>query len=121
MYIHTINFVAGIVGNNDIPKTALAYHLLLYRIGIFLVRLACMFFFLMFASNDSSIMMLGVTFQRRLDGSFDGNARFASLSHRHGFVLLSRFMGKDSSLSRLVCKDSLLLVFTFFFFFDARK
>ena len=42
---HTINFVAGIVGNNDIPKTALAYHLLLYRIGISLVRLACMFFF----------------------------------------------------------------------------
>ena len=40
----------------------------------------------MLASNDSSIMMLGVTFQRRLDGSFDGNARFASLSHRHGFV-----------------------------------
>ena len=66
----------------------------------------------MLASNDSSIMMLGVTFQRRLDGSFDGNARFDSLSHRHGFVLLSRFMGKDSSLSRLICKDSLLLTFT---------
>ena len=40
----------------------------------------------MLASNDSSIMMLGVTFQRRLDGSFHGDARFASLSHSHGFV-----------------------------------
>ena len=118
---HTINFVAGIVGNNDIPKTALAYHLCWTGLEYLWSGWRVCSSFLMLASNDSSIMMLGVTFQRRLDGSFDGNARFASLSHRHGFVLLSRFMGKDSSLSRLVCKDSLLLVFTFFFFFDARK
>ena len=63
----------------------------------------------------------GVTFQWRLDGSFDGNARFASLFHRYGFMLLSRFMGKDSSLSWFICKDSLLLTFTSKVFIDACK
>ena len=42
-------------------------------------------------------------------------------SYRRSFLLPSRFMGKDSSLSRLISKGSLLLMFASKDLFDARK